>query len=123
MSLTFVDFVTAGKDCGFAGAELREWAAEQLHQYKENKREEDEKAREEAEEAERVHKRELELIEAKLELARLESRKGESSGKNDSKADNHAPRAPLFKFTHFNDKTDDLDSFLTCSRGNVMSLM
>ena len=121
------------KKSGLEGKELRDWATEQLHQYKENKREEAEKAerlrkeeKEEAErlrielerskeeerkEAERVHKRELELIEAKLELARLESNKGEGSQNNDSKSDKHAPRAPLFKFTHFNDKTDDLDSF------------
>ena len=63
-------------------------------------------------------KRELELIQArekelekKLELARLESSKGEGSETNDSKSDKHAPRAPLYKFTYFNDKTDDLDSF------------
>ena len=140
MSLTYIDFVSTGEKCGLEGKELRDWATEQLHQYKENKREEAEKAREEAEKAreeerkadekaerlrielerskEEERKHELELIQArekelekKLELARLESRKGEGSQNNDSKSDNHAPRAPLFKFTHFNDKTDDLDSF------------
>ena len=51
----------------------------------------------------------MDLIQAQLELARLESIKGEGSETNGSKAGKHAPWAPAYKFSNFNEKFNDLD--------------
>ena len=53
----------------------------------------------------------LEVIQAQIQLARLEGSKGEGSETNGSKSGKHAPRAPAYKLSSFNDKLADLDSF------------
>ena len=121
------------EDFELKGTELRQWVSEQMklerkHEEEEaakkrqhelelarTKDEEAEKVREEAEkvreEAERVRQHDSEMMQAQLELARLAGMKGEELEINSSKSGKHAPRAPAFKFSSFNDKVDDIDLF------------
>ena len=108
------------------GTELRQWVSEQMKR----EAEEAEKLREEAEklrhhelelaaEAEKVRQHEIELkhhesemMQAQLELARLGNMKAEGSDTNGSKSGKHAPRVHAYKFSPFNEKLEDLDTFL-----------
>ena len=107
--MSMVEFVQAGKELGYEGKELREWAQQQLHEFKAFEREKLEHEREskkleherELESKRLDHERELELIKEKKNLLSLEK-------KETSKKSHDAPR---HRFPIFNEKIDDLDSF------------
>ena len=107
--MSMVEFVQAGKELGYEGKELREWAQQQLHDFKAFEREKLEHEREskkleherELESKRLDHERELELIKEKKNLLSLEK-------KETSKKSHDAPR---HRFPIFNEKSDDLDSF------------
>ncbi|NQZ62984.1 reverse transcriptase domain-containing protein [Crocosphaera sp.] len=104
--------------------------AEEAEKKRQHEEKEAEKLREEAEklrhhelelaaEAEKVRQHEIELkhhesemMQAQLELARLGNMKAEGSDTNGPKSGKHAPRVPAYKFSHFNEKLEDLDTFL-----------
>ena len=102
---SYIDFVSAGKDLGLSGLELKEWADKQFA----NEKEEEERLdRKKIEEEERLNKREIDKFEREMRLlerkAKVERDTSPSSGKK-------GPHAPSFKFTPFNEKNDQLDTF------------
>ena len=110
------------EDFELKGTELRQWVSEQMKldkKYEEKLAEEAEKLRQhelevkqhEEEEAEKFRQHELEMLQTQLELARLGVNKGEDVEINGSRSGKHAPRAPAYKFSSFNEKLDDLDLF------------
>ena len=116
-------FVKLGKkDFGLEGAELLKWATEQLDKTiaaREAEREHELKlvqskeAEIAARDAERNH--ELKLKELDLEILRENSIRSDSSSTNmeNQTSSNRSPRTPTFKFSCFNEKIDDLDSWFS----------
>ena len=113
--MSYVDFINAGKSIGLEGKQLRDWADEELHKFKEDeklkredeklKREddklkrEDDKLKREDDRLKREH--EIEMLKQKKELLELEKGKSQKT----------TPDAPRHRFPTFNEKTDDLDTF------------
>ena len=92
--MSYVDFINAGKSIGLEGKQLRDWADEELHKFKE-----DEKLKREDDRLKREH--EIEMLKQKKELLELEKGKSQKT----------TPDAPRHRFPTFNEKTDDLDTF------------
>ena len=94
------DFVALGEKFGYEKAELREFAQKEYEKYlTETREEEDKKVRD--------HERELRLLERKLKLAEAEQASSPSS------TSVRQPHVPNFKFSPFNEKNDDLDTWFT----------
>ena len=85
--MSYVDFINAGKSIGLEDKQLRDWADEELHKFKEDER------------LKREH--EIEMLKQKKELLELEKGKSQKT----------TPDAPRHRFPTFNEKTDDLDTF------------
>ena len=99
--MSYVDFINAGKSIGLEGKQLRDWADEELHKFKEDEKlkRENEKLKREDERLKREH--EIEMLKQKKELLELEKGKSQKT----------TPDAPRHRFPTFNEKTDDLDTF------------
>ena len=109
-------FVKLGKkEFNLEGAELQKWATEQFDKaiaaYEAEKKAEREHELK-SKEAEREH--ELKMKELELELLRENSIRADSTSPIGSQTScNRLPRTPAFKFSCFNEKVDDLDSWFS----------
>ena len=87
--------------------------AERVRQHEIKAQQEAEKERQEAEkvrqEAERVRQHELLTLEKKIQLAEIK----EEGTEVHHSTGNRTPRAPAYKFSHFNEKLEDLDTWFT----------
>ena len=105
------DFVALGKEFGFEKAELCAFAQKEYAIYLAKLQEEEEKRRkrdvEEEEKKDRDHERELRLLDRKVKLAEAEQASSGASGTV------KPPHVPSFKFSPFNEKNDDLDTWFT----------
>ena len=75
--MSFIDFINAGKSIGLEGKQLRNWADEELHKFKEDEKlkRENEKLKREDERLKREH--EIEMLKQKKELLELEKGKSQ----------------------------------------------
>ena len=104
------DFIAMGKEVGLPADKLLSFAESKYESYLktlEIEKQEKEKERQ-AEEAK--FERELRLLERKAKIADAEKAAAESSGSGGSRA---SPHVPAFKFTPFNERSDDLDTWFT----------
>lgn len=111
--MSLAEFITLGERLGLQGAELRNWADEQVTKA----REEDAKAREERAAEREATKQRLELEEKNLQLRLRLAEVGESSGSGNgashtNQAEVLAPINPHNLIPMFNDSRDDLDAYL-----------
>ena len=113
---SYIDFVSAGEKFGFTGSELKDWADKQFADYEkkiiENERkkieEEERIERKKIEEEERLDRREKEKFDREM---RLLERKAKIEQETPTSSGSRLPHAPNFKFTPFNEKNDQLDTF------------
>ena len=90
------DFVAIGKEFGLSGDKLFKYATEEYAKYKQ-----DEEKREE-----KRFEREMRLLERKAQI-----NENEDTTAGTSSSRNH--HVPTFKFTPFNEKVDDLDTWFS----------
>ena len=114
---SYNDFVSAGKDLGLAGSELKDFADSQYADFKkeeekkrivEEKKEEKKKIEEENKKKEE-ERREIDRFEREMRLLERKSKIEQSDSSPSSSG--KLPHAPHFKFTPFNEKSDQLDTF------------
>ena len=108
------DFVALGEKLGLSDDKLFKFAKDEHESYlaglaAEAERAEKAKAAEE-ERAERAHERELRLIERKVQYSDNERAIAEATGGGGTRH-SPSPHVPSFKFSAFNEKSDDLDSW------------
>ena len=121
------DFVALGEKLGISGDKLLPFAEAKYDAYlkscNEEKKLEAERAEKEAERAKAAHERELRLLERRAQIAQDERAVAETAGAGGARS-SPSPHVPSFRFTPFNDKSDDLDSWFTlfekqCAAYNV----
>ena len=116
------DFIAMGEKVGVPDDKLLSFAENKYENYlkaleveaikekelKEKERQEKEREFERERQIEDAkYEREMRLLERKAQIAANEKAVAESSGSGGSRA---SPHVPLFKFTPFNERTDDLDT-------------
>lgn len=112
------DFVAVGKDCGLTGDDLFTFAQKEFEKYEKNLLKEEQKEEQrrlkalEDEENSRLKafEREMRLLERKESISKNEATTAISVNEASSSRN---PHVPSFKFTNFNEKVDDLDSWFS----------
>jgi hypothetical protein len=107
------DYVALGKKLGYSGDDLEKYAEKRYKEYvtEEEKRKKEEEKKEEKRKKD-DEERELRLLDRRLKIAEEERKRAESSGAP-AGATRSSPHVPAFRFTPFNEKSDDLDSWFT----------
>ena len=109
------DFVAMGKEFGLVKDELRKFAESEYEKYEVKAREklrlEEEKHKREEEKHKREEEsyaREMRLLERRAQISENERGAAEATG-----GTSRTPHTPTFKFTPFNEKNDDLDTWFS----------
>ena len=108
------DFVTLGKEFSLSGDELFKFARNEYDSYlKSLEREKADMAAERAaedERAQRAYERELRLLERRVQFSDNERATAEATGGGSTRS---SPHVPSFRFSAFNEKSDDLDTWFS----------
>ena len=97
----YLDFVALGEKLGYSGDKLEKFADTKYSEYTKSVEEHEQKSKD-------AYDREIRLLDRKAKIAESEKTLVESTGNDGARS---SPHVPAFRFTPFNDKTDDLDSW------------